>query len=68
MSKLFGFAVGTVWVLFVVVAARNSARGWSTGYPDMGFWWGVVAAFLSIAATAAFVGTARLRPQGPRKK
>lgn len=68
MSKIFGFAVGAIWVVFVIVAVRNSAQGWATGYPDLGFWWAIVAAFLSIAATVAFVGTARLRPQGPRKK
>jgi hypothetical protein len=67
MSKIFGFAVGAVWVVFTVFAMRYSAAGWSTGYPDQGFWWGVVAALLAIASTVAFAGTARFRPQGPKK-
>jgi hypothetical protein len=67
MSRIFGFAVGAIWLLFALLAFGNSATGWSAGDSDLGFWWGVIAALLAIAATVAFVGTARHRRQGPLK-
>ncbi len=67
MSRIFGFAVGAVWLLFAFLALRNSLSGWSAGHSDLGFWWGVIAAFLTIAGSAALVGAARYRYQGPSK-
>jgi hypothetical protein len=57
MRRIFGFLVGALWLVFAVVAFRNSAAGWSADASDLGFWWGVVAVFLTIAAGAAFYGT-----------
>jgi hypothetical protein len=57
MGRIFGFVVGAVWLVFAGVAFRNSAAGWSADASDLGFWWGVVAVFLTIASVAAFFGT-----------
>jgi len=67
MSRLFGLLVGAVWILFSFMAFRVSAEGWADGHTDIGFWWAVIGSFLGIAALVALVGTARYRPQGPRK-
>lgn len=67
MGRNFGFAVGGIWLLFTTLALLNSLSGWSDGSSDLGFWWGVIAALLAIAATVALVGTARHRYQGPQK-
>jgi hypothetical protein len=57
MSRLLGFAVGIVWLVFVFVTFRRSAEGWAAGNSDIGFWWAVIAGFLTIASGAALVGT-----------
>lgn len=67
MGRNFGFAVGAIWLLFTTLALLSSLSGWSDGSSDLGFWWGVIAALLAIAATVALVGTARHRYQGPQK-
>ncbi|MSR23362.1 MAG: hypothetical protein EXR92_07460 [Gemmatimonadetes bacterium] len=67
MSKVFGFVIGAIWLLFALLAFRNSATGWSAGYADLGFWWAVIAALLAVASTVALVGTARHRRTGPAK-
>lgn len=67
MARNFGFAVGALWLLFALAAAGNSVGGWAAGQSDVGFWWAVIAGFLTIAASVALIGTARHRYQGPRK-
>jgi len=67
MTKLFGLAVGVIWIGFTFVAYRNSSVGWEEGHADIGFWWAVIASFLAIAATVALVGTLRHRYAGPKK-
>ena len=57
MSRIFGYLVGVVWLGLAIVALRNSMGGWEAGNSDIGFWWGVIAAFLIIAAGGAIVGT-----------
>jgi len=57
MARIFAVAVGLVWAGFAYYAFSRSADGWGTGQPDVGFWWTVIAAFLTIAAGAAVVGT-----------
>ncbi|MBW3533628.1 MAG: hypothetical protein KY453_00200 [Gemmatimonadetes bacterium] len=57
MSKIFGFVIGLVWLIFAFLAFRRSAAGWSVEASGLGFWWGVIAVFLTIAAGAAIVGT-----------
>lgn len=65
MSRIFGFLVGLVWLVFAGVSFKNSAAGWSADATDLGFWWAVIGVFLAIAAGAAFLGTVlhtRVRP------
>jgi hypothetical protein len=57
MSRILGFAVGLVWLIFVFIAFSRSASGWSAGQTDIGFWWAVIGTFLAIASGAALVGT-----------
>jgi hypothetical protein len=67
MSRIFGFAVGAVWIIFTFMALRAAAAGGAAGQPDTQFWYGVIAFFLGLAAVVAIVGTLRHRPSGPRK-
>jgi hypothetical protein len=57
MGRIFGFAVGLAWLGLAVGAFRNSSAGWGAEATDLGFWWGVIGLLLTIAATAALVGT-----------
>lgn len=57
MSRIFGFLVGIVWLVFAGVAFRYSAAGWSADASDLGFWWGVVGVLLAVAAGGALLGT-----------
>lgn len=57
MARIFGFAVGAVWIVFVFVAFSRSAEGWNAGNTDIGFWWAVIGTLLAGAAVAAFLGT-----------
>jgi hypothetical protein len=57
MRRIFGFVVGVIWLVFAAVAFKNSAAGWSADASDLGFWWGVIGVFLTIAAGAAAIGT-----------
>lgn len=67
MSRIFGFVVGAIWLIFAFFAFRSSQAGWQAGHSDLGFWWAVITGFLTIAATVALVGTARHRTTGPKK-
>jgi hypothetical protein len=67
MSRIFGFAVGALWLVFTFLAFSNASAGWSQGHTDVGFWWSVIGSFLGIAALVAIVGTARHRTTGPQK-
>lgn len=57
MGRVFGFAVGILWLLFAANAFQRSAAGWSMAASDLGFWWSVIGVFLTLAAGAALVGT-----------
>jgi hypothetical protein len=57
MTRIFGFLIGIVWLVFAAVSFRNSAAGWSADATDLGFWWAVIGAFLTLASGAAFIGT-----------
>lgn len=67
MSRLFGYAVGVLWLYFSFMAFRRSAAGWAQDHADIGFWWAVIGSLLGLAALVALVGTTRYRYQGPRK-
>ena len=57
MSRIFGFTVGVIWLVLAAVAFRYSEAGWSADASDLGFWWGVIGVFLTLAAGAAVLGT-----------
>ena len=57
MFRIFGFVVGIAWLGLAFGAFKNSAAGWGADATDLGFWWAVIGGFLTIAATAAIVGT-----------
>lgn len=57
MGRIFGFAVGIVWLLFAAYAFGRSSAGWSMAASDLGFWWSVVGVLFTLAAGAALVGT-----------
>ena len=65
MSRIFGFLVGALWLVFSLLAFRNSAYGWSEGHSDLGFWWAVIGVLLLVASAVALVGTSRHRASGP---
>jgi hypothetical protein len=67
MSRIFGFAVGVIWLLFTLMAVRAASISWSADQPDAGFWYAVIAAFLAIAMMVAVIGTLRHKYEGPRK-
>ena len=57
MKSVLGVVAGLVLFVLAFGAFRTASGGWSGGHPDQGFWWTVIASFLTIAATAAVVGT-----------
>jgi hypothetical protein len=67
MSRIFGFAVGAVWIIFTLMALRAASAGAAAGQADTQLWYSVIAFFLGTAALVAIVGTLRHRPSGPRK-
>ena len=57
MARLFGFGVGVLYLIIAFGAFRKSSAGWAADHSDLGFWWGVIAALLTIAALGALIGT-----------
>ena len=57
MKKALGFLAGLVLLTLAAGAARTAFLGWGGGHTDVGFWWTVIASFLTIAALGALVGT-----------
>ena len=58
MKKALGFLAGLVLLALAAGAARTAFLGWGGGHTDVGFWWTVIASFLTLAALGALVGTA----------
>ena len=58
MKKVLGFLAGLFLLSLAAGAARTASIGWGGGHSDVGFWWTVIAGFLTIAALGALVGTA----------
>lgn len=57
MKRLFGFGVGALYLVIAFAAFTRARTGWADGYPDIGFWFTVIATFLTIASLSAFAGT-----------
>jgi hypothetical protein len=67
MSRIFGFVVGAVWLVFAFMAFGARSAGAAAGQPDVTFWWTVITVGYLAAATVALVGTARHQQTGPKK-
>ena len=64
MGRIFGMAVGVIWLGLAFGALRTANAGWAAGHSDIGFWWTVIAALLAIAGLGALIGTwIHTRPQ-----
>jgi hypothetical protein len=57
MGRIFGYAIGIIWLGLSFAAFRSASNGWAYGMPDWGFWWSVVGSLLGIAGVGALVGT-----------
>ena len=57
MKRMFGLGVGVLYLGIAFGAFRNASAGWEAGHADLGFWWTVIAALLTIAALGALIGT-----------
>ena len=57
MKRIIGMGVGVVYLGIAAGAYTRAAAGWNAGHADLGFWWTVVTALLSIAGLGALIGT-----------
>lgn len=67
MSRIFGFVIGAIWIVFALMAVRAASAGSAADQPDAAVWWTVITVFYGLAALVAIVGTARHRYRGPTK-
>lgn len=49
--------VGILYLAIAFGAYGRASAGWEAGHADLGVWWTVVAALLTIAALGALIGT-----------
>ncbi|MDX1568522.1 MAG: hypothetical protein R3223_12020 [Longimicrobiales bacterium] len=59
MKLAIGIHIGLFYFFLAYLAYQESSQGWTAGHPDLGFWWAVIAAFLTIAGLGAAIGTWR---------
>jgi hypothetical protein len=57
MARIFGFAVGAIWLVFTGIAFMRSMNGFGANQTDVGFWWAFIGSFLALAAASAIGGT-----------
>lgn len=57
MKRIFGMGVGVVYFGLAFGAFTRARGGWAADHADIGFWWTVIATFLTIAALSALAGT-----------
>ena len=57
MSRVLGMMAGAGILVLAFFAWGDSAGGWSAGNTDIGFWWSVIATFLTIAGLGTVIGT-----------
>jgi hypothetical protein len=66
MNRIFGMAVGVLYLVIASGAYRRASSGWAEGHADLGVWWTVIGALLTIAALGALIGTwLHTRPTRP---
>jgi hypothetical protein len=57
MKRILGMGVGVLYLIIAYGAYSRASSAGDAGQADMGFWWIVVAALLTIAALGALIGT-----------
>jgi hypothetical protein len=57
MKRILGMGLGVIYVGIAFGAFSRARAGWDAGHSDLGFWWTVIATFLTIAALSALIGT-----------
>ncbi len=57
MSRILGMLAGVGILVLALFAGFDSAAGWSDGHADIGFWWTVIASFLTIGGVGTLIGT-----------
>lgn len=57
MKRIMGMGVGVLYLGIALGALSRANAGWDSGYTDIGFWWSVVAALLTMVALTALIGT-----------
>ena len=67
MTRIFGYVVGAIWIVFALMALGARSAGVAADQPDVVLWWTVILLGYLAAATVAIVGTLRYKPTGPKK-
>ena len=57
MKRILGMGVGVLYVGIAFGAFSKASAGWTAGDADLGVWWSVIGAMLTIAALSALIGT-----------
>ena len=57
MTRILGMGVGVLLLVIAFGAYSRASAGWEAGHADLGVWWSVTAALLTIAALGAPIGT-----------
>jgi hypothetical protein len=57
MNRILGMLIGVGYFGMVFYAFNVAQAGWAADQPDVGFWWFVIAGFLTVAAVGAIYGT-----------
>lgn len=57
MKRTIGVVIGLILLVIAGTALHRALDGWAAGFPDVGFWWTVIAALLAAAALGAIIGT-----------
>jgi hypothetical protein len=56
MKRIIAIAIGIAYQGLAGGAFHRALGGWGSGYPDVGFWWTVIAVLLSVAGFGAIIG------------
>ena len=57
MNRVLGMMAGAGILVLAGFAWGDALAGWSDGNSDIGFWWAVIATFLTIAGVGTVIGT-----------
>ncbi len=57
MARVLGVLAGLGILALAGAAFQDSRAGWADGHSDIGFWWAVITALLTIGGLGAIIGT-----------